>query len=152
MPRAKNIVFRPFVFSRFLIAFDLNLCRGNDVCCGLLCTQPLSNLFVVACGYCNTIAHLPMRTGWSNASCATDVRHYSHTSKSDQFQISAAASPEILQHTVWRTCLFIAYSDKRWLYHTNPHHNTYTLLVKSLGEGLSWARFLKARLYSVIPD
>ena len=36
--------------------------------------------------------------------------------KSDQFQISAAASPEILQHTVWRTWLFIAYSDERWLY------------------------------------
>ena len=32
--------------------------------------------------------------------------------KSDQFQISPAASPEILHHTVWRTWLCIAYS--RW--------------------------------------
>ena len=31
------------------------------------------------------------------------------TPKSDQFQISPAASPVILQHTVWRTWLFIAY-------------------------------------------
>ena len=28
------------------------------------------------------------------------------TPNSDQFQISPAASPEILHHTVWRTCLF----------------------------------------------
>ena len=37
------------------------------------------------------------------------------TPKSDQLQISPAASPEILHHTVWRTWVFIAYSDKRWL-------------------------------------
>ena len=30
------------------------------------------------------------------------------TPKTDQFQISPAASPEILHHTVWRTSLFIA--------------------------------------------
>ena len=28
---------------------------------------------------------------------------------------SPAASPEILHHTVWRTWLFIVYSDERWL-------------------------------------
>ena len=39
------------------------------------------------------------------------------TPKSDQFQISPAASPEILHHTVWRTWLFTAYSDERWLHH-----------------------------------
>ena len=38
------------------------------------------------------------------------------TLKSDQFQISPAASPEVLHHKVWRTCLFIAYSDERWFY------------------------------------
>ena len=37
--------------------------------------------------------------------------------KSDQYQISPAASPEILHHTVWRIWLFIAYSDARWLYY-----------------------------------
>ena len=39
------------------------------------------------------------------------------TPKSDQFQISPAASIHILHHTVWRTSLFIAYSDERWLYY-----------------------------------
>ena len=37
------------------------------------------------------------------------------TPKSDQFQISPAASEEILHHTVWRTWLFIPYSDERRL-------------------------------------
>ena len=35
------------------------------------------------------------------------------TPESDQCQISPAASPEILHHTVRRTWLFIAYSDER---------------------------------------
>ena len=45
------------------------------------------------------------------------------TPKSDQFQISPAAWPEILHHTVWRTWLSIAYSDKKWLYYqfSLPH-------------------------------
>ena len=37
------------------------------------------------------------------------------TPKSDQCQISPAALPEILHHTVWRACLFITYSHERWL-------------------------------------
>ena len=56
------------------------------------------------------------------------------TSKSDQFQISPAASPDILHHTVWRTWLFIAYSDDRWLYYTSSHYLTYTFLLKRLGD------------------
>ena len=40
-------------------------------------------------------------TGWFNP----------FTLKSDQFQISPAASPVISHNTVWRTWLFIAYSD-----------------------------------------
>ena len=39
------------------------------------------------------------------------------TPKSDQFHISRAASTPILHHTVWRTWLFMAYSDERWLYY-----------------------------------
>ena len=35
------------------------------------------------------------------------------TPKSDQLQISPAASPAILYPTVWRTWLLIAYSDER---------------------------------------
>ena len=37
-----------------------------------------------------------------------------------------AASSEILPHTVWRTWLFIAYSDERWLYYqSSPPHCTF---------------------------
>ena len=40
------------------------------------------------------------------------------TPKSDQFQISPAAPPEILHHhIVWKTWLFIAYPDERGLYY-----------------------------------
>ena len=38
-------------------------------------------------------------------------RYITFTPKSDQVQISPVASPVILHHTVWRTWLFIAYSD-----------------------------------------
>ena len=61
--------------------------------------------------------------------------------KSDQVQISPAASPEILHHTVWRTWLFIDYSDERWLYTTNSHYLPYTFLFKkvhAVGSLRSW--------------
>ena len=38
------------------------------------------------------------------------------TPKCDQCQLSPAASPAILHNTVWRTWLFIAYSDGKWLH------------------------------------
>ena len=38
------------------------------------------------------------------------------TPTNDQCQISPAASPEILHHTVWRTWLCTAYSNETWLY------------------------------------
>ena len=46
-----------------------------------------------------------------------------HWPKSDQFHISPAALPEILHCTVWRTWLFIAYSNERWSYYqlSLPH-------------------------------
>ena len=51
------------------------------------------------------------------------------TPKSDQCQISPAASPETLRHTVWRTWLFIAYSGERWLYYKYllPHLYIFSL-------------------------
>ena len=39
------------------------------------------------------------------------------TPKKAEPQISPAASPGILHHTVWRTWLSIAYADGRWLYY-----------------------------------
>ena len=47
--------------------------------------------------------------------------------KSDQLQISPAASPEILHNTVWSTWLFIAYSDEDD-YTTDSHCITHTFL------------------------
>ena len=52
------------------------------------------------------------------------------TPESDQFQISPAASPEILHHTVWRTWLFIAYSDERWLYYQFSLPHLYIFSIK----------------------
>ena len=45
------------------------------------------------------------------------------TPKSNQCQISPAASPEILCHSLGITWLFVAYADKRWLYYqfSLPH-------------------------------
>ena len=45
-----------------------------------------------------------------------DVR-YPFTPGSDRAQISPAASPVISHHTVWRTWLFIAYSDDERFYY-----------------------------------
>ena len=43
--------------------------------------------------------------------------------ESDQFQISPTASPGISHYTAWRTWLFIAYSDDRWLYYQFSLHH-----------------------------
>ena len=51
------------------------------------------------------------------------------TPESDQCQISPAPSPEILHHTVWRTWLFITYSNGRWLHYriSLPHSYIFSL-------------------------
>ena len=58
-----------------------------------------------------------------------DERVNPFTPKSDQCQISPAASPEILHHTVRRTWLFITYSDEKWLYYkfSLPHLYIFSL-------------------------
>ena len=50
------------------------------------------------------------------------------TPESDQN--SPAASQEIWHHTVWRTWLFIAYSDEKWLYYKFSLHHSYNRLLK----------------------
>ena len=52
------------------------------------------------------------------------------TPKSDQFQISPAASPEISHHTVWRTWISIAFSDERWFYYQFSLHHPYISFQK----------------------
>ena len=53
--------------------------------------------------------------GWENLPVFIDITTITTVSlfisKSDQVRISPVASPVILHHTVWRTWLFIAYSD-----------------------------------------
>ena len=55
------------------------------------------------------------------------------TPKSDQYQISPAASPEILHHIVWRTWLFIAISELTNNYTTNSQYITHTFLFWRVG-------------------
>ena len=52
------------------------------------------------------------------------------TPESDQCQNSPAASQEIWHHTVWRTWLFIAYSDEKWLYYKFSLHHSYNCFFK----------------------
>ena len=64
------------------------------------------------------------------------VLHYAvlvnpFTPKSDQVQISPAASPVILHHTVWRTWFFIAYEVDKWLYDQFSLHHSYVSLLKA---------------------
>ena len=52
------------------------------------------------------------------------------TPESDQCQNSPAASQEIWHHTVWRTWLFITYSDEKWLYYKFSLHHSYNRFLK----------------------
>ena len=52
------------------------------------------------------------------------------TPESDQYQNSPAASQEIWHHIVWRTWLFIAYSDEKWLYYKFSLHHSYNRFLK----------------------
>ena len=52
------------------------------------------------------------------------------TPESDQCQNSPAASQEIWHHTVWRTWLFIAYSDEMWLYYKFSLRHSYNYFLK----------------------
>ena len=52
------------------------------------------------------------------------------TPESDQCQNSPATSQGIWHHTVWRTWLFIAYSDEKWLYYKFSLHHSYNRFLK----------------------
>ena len=58
------------------------------------------------------------------------IQYKPFTPESDQCQNSPAASQEIWHHTVWRTWLFIAYSDERWLYYKFLLHHSYNCFLK----------------------
>ena len=52
---------------------------------------------------------------WDKIQVAPHLRVIGQLVFQCQCQISPAASPDILHHTVWRTWLYIAYSAERWL-------------------------------------
>ena len=58
------------------------------------------------------------------------IRVNPFTPESDQCHNSPAASQEIWHHTVWRTWLFIAYSDEKWLYYKFSLHHSYNRFLK----------------------
>ena len=70
---------------------------------------------------------------WRKSTVLWEKHFNPSTPKSDQFQCSPAASPETLHHTVWRTLLFMAWSDKRSLYYqfSLPHLHMFSLKVGS---------------------
>ena len=72
------------------------------------------------------------------SSCSVKRAHTLHfnpfTLKSDQCKNSPAASPEILHHIVWRTWLFIAYSDEKKNLLQILATSLIQLLFKRLGE------------------
>ena len=92
--------------------------------------SPTLVFYVLVCVALHSLHHNTLHTHTDQGQCACvyvnsramislltvciyifDILTLSLTPKSDQVQISPAASPEILHHTVWRTWLFIAYSD-----------------------------------------
>ena len=62
--------------------------------------------------------------------CSSQLKVSPFTPKSDQFQISPTASPEILHHTVWRTWLFKAHSNEMRTYNKFSLPHLYIYLWK----------------------
>ena len=90
---------------------------------GTLATPAISS--AAAQLWCSWHSHM-----WLEPSGTYDLNPL--TPESDQCQISPAASPEILHHTVRRTWLFIAYSDERWLYYKFSLHHLCIFSLKGL--------------------
>ena len=99
----------------------------------LLCMNNSVGQLKLRSRMCQSFWSLMSQTMWLEACEAAWLQTDSqdkHT-KSDQFQISPAASPEILHPTVWRMGPFIAYSDERWIYYQYSHYLTvYILCLK----------------------
>ena len=71
------------------------------------------------------------------------------TPESDQCQNSPAASQEIWHHTVWRTWLFIAYSDEKWLYYKFSLHHSYNRFLKGWENTLFELRIKRVNCHEV---
>ena len=91
---------------------------------GLFLTHPAGYTIV----FCFYLTWISRTNEWLNT--FDDCFIIPFSSKSDQFQNSPAALPQILHHTVWRAWLFIAYSDERWLYYQFSVHHVYILSLE----------------------
>ena len=80
--------------------------------------------------------------------CGGNVNPF--TPESDQCQNSPAASQEIWHHTVWRTWLFIAYSDERWLYYKFLLHHSYNRFLKGWENTLFELRRERVKLITLM--
>ena len=76
------------------------------------------------------VSFFPFRRRWVPTQGIMPINPF--TPGSDQFKISPAASPKLLHHTVWRTWLFISYSDERWLCYKFLVHHLYISLLGRL--------------------
>ena len=74
------------------------------------------------------------------------------TPKSDQCQISPAASPIIVHHTVWRTWLFITHSDERWLHYQFSLPHLYIFSLKGSENVLFELRSERVKNVSIYQD
>ena len=81
--------------------------------------------------FTTSLIHFSLK-GWENVlfELGRSERLNPFTPESDQCQNSPAASQEIWHHTVWRTWLFIAYSDEKWLYYKFSLHHSYNRFLK----------------------
>ena len=79
----------------------------------------LGRIGKIECGLVpiSRLKRLPLITDSHCYAMLSSLTLTAFTSKSDKVQTSPAASPEILHCTVWRTWLFISYSDERLLYY-----------------------------------
>ena len=78
------------------------------------------------------------------------INPFTPKTKSDQFQISSAPSPEIFHHTVWRAWLFIAYSDERWLCYQSSLPHLYFLSLKADLDGTTLTYDCRMQLAKVM--
>ena len=86
-------------------------------------------------------SHFSLDMAWERIKASVTSDGWIFPPKSDQFQISPAASPVLLHHTVWRTWLSI-HSLLRLKddYTTNSNYRTHTFLFKRLGECTFWSK------------
>ena len=91
-------------------------------CWGSICSALLFSILSITMNYFYFV--------WKDNHDQVVIIFNPFTPESDQCQNSPAASQEIWHHTVWRTWLFIAYWDEKWLYYKFSLHHSYNRFLK----------------------